>query len=195
MLSSIHPLGERARNNKWWLTVGSFTVAAIVVGSVFGAALGAVGGLAFDDVSTSVILLVVAAAAVTAGVLDLMRVAPPGPTRQVNEHWIGRFRGWVYGAAFGAELGVGTVTYVVTWGIYALYVTEIATRSPMWGALIGGLFGLGRSLALLLAGVVDRPSRLTEFHRRMSDLGPTFHRGAAVGLTTIGVVLALGATL
>ena len=195
MLSSIHPLGERARHNRWGLTVGSFTVASTMTGALVGTALGWAGSLLLGSVEAIALLLGTAILALIAGGLDLARVKPPGPERQVNEAWIGHYRGWVYGGAFGAELGLGVMTFVVTWGMYATYGAQLLSASPWRGAAVGGVFGFGRSLALLLARRIDRPSRLTGFHRRMADLGLPVRKGAALTLAVAGVLGTMGAVL
>jgi hypothetical protein len=192
MLSSIHPLGERARNNRWWVTATAFTLGASAAGGVVGGSLGWGGGLILGDASLGLRLGLTALVFVVAGVLDLVRISPWGPTRQVNEHWIGHYRGWVYGGAFGVELGAGVATYVVTWGVYATLAAEVLTASWLQGAVVGAIFGLGRSMALLLAVRIDRPSRLTAFHRRMAQLGPLLRRtsaAATVGLGTLGALV------
>jgi sulfite exporter TauE/SafE len=195
MLSSIHPLGERARHNRWGLTVGAFTVASTLAGAVVGAGLGWVGSLLVGSIEEASLLLGTAVLALTAGALDLARVRPPGPERQVNEAWIGHYRGWVYGGAFGVELGIGVMTFVVTWGVYATYGAQLLSASPWRGAVVGGVFGFGRSLALLVARRIDRPSILTDFHRRMADLGLPVRRGAALSLAVAGVLGTIGAIL
>lgn len=195
MLSSIHPLGERARHNRWGLTVGAFTVASTMTGAVVGAGLGWVGSLLVGSIEDAALLLGTAVIALTAAALDLTRVQPPGPERQVNEAWIGHYRGWVYGGAFGAELGLGVMTFVVTWGVYATYGAQLLSASPWRGAVVGGVFGFGRSLALLLAKRIDRPSHLTDFHRRMADLGLPVRRGAALSLAVAGALGTIGAIL
>jgi len=192
MLSSIHPLGERSRHNRWVVTVGAFTLAAIIGGALVGTLLGLAGSLAFASVAPTTLLLATAAAALAAGVLDLARVSPPGLQRQVNESWIGYYRGWVYGGAFGFELGTGVMTYVVTWGVFATFVAELFSVSVGGGALIGGVFGLGRAVAPLLAGFIDRPSRLSAFHQRMAQLAVSVRKGAAIGTTLLAVVVAAG---
>jgi sulfite exporter TauE/SafE len=189
MLSSIHPLGERSRHNRWTLTVTFFTAGSILAGSVVGLVLGLLGSLALADASASAALVATAAGVLLAGVLDTAGIKPPGPSRQVNEHWIGAFRGWVYGGAFGVELGLGFVTYIVTWGVYATFAASLLTTSPVGGAIIGATFGLGRSLLLLAAGYVDRPSRLTAFNRRLASAGPVMRRTASAVLTLGGVAL------
>ena len=192
MLSSIHPLGERGRNKRWGVTVTSFTIASTATGATIGAILGAAGSTMLRSASADVLLAATAIAALAAGALDLARVSPPGPERQVNETWIGHYREWVYGGAFGAQLGTGVVTYVVTWGVYAVLVAEFSSTSPIGGAVIGATFGLGRSLALILAGRIDRPSRLSSFHERMASLGPMLHRTTAAGASIIGTAGIIG---
>jgi hypothetical protein len=194
MLSSIHPLGERARQNRWALTVTAFTFGAIISGSLVGLGLGAMGSVVLPLGSSS-LLFATAAAAVAAGVLDIARVSAPGPARQVNETWIGAFRGWVYGGAFGLELGFGFLTYVVTWGVFATYLAAMFTVSPASGAAVGATFGLGRSLGLWLAARVDRPSRLTSFNRRLAAAGPVVRRASAAVLAVLGTGLILGGVL
>ena len=193
MLSSIHPLGERARNNRWWLTVTAFTVGAMATGALVGGSLGLIGSRFVADISPLAAIGATAGVALVAGLLDLVPVKPPGPKRQVNETWIGAFRGWVYGGGFGMELGLGFLTYVVTWAVYSMFVSEILTASPGFGAVVGMTFGLGRSATLLIAAVVDRPTRLTSFNRALAKAGPIVRRTTALGLIALGtVVLAMG---
>lgn len=194
MLSSIHPLGERARHNRWWLTVGAFTLGSVISGGVVGTVLGSLGVLVIPFTSQALTALT-AIAALTAGGLDLIGVGPPGPERQVNETWIGAYRGWVYGGAFGLELGLGVATYVVTWGVYAMFVSATLTSSPLAGAVVGATFGLGRSATLFAAGYVDRPTRLTIFNRRLARVGPMVRLGAGGTLVLAGIVVLGGSLL
>ena len=184
MLSSIHPLGERARHNRWAITATAFTIGAVIVGAAIGALAG-LAGSAFDGAWR---WAAVGATTLLAGLLDISRVTPPGPRRQVNEDWIGTFRGWVYGIGFGAQLGAGAATYVVTWGVWATLVAAFLAGGPLPGAIVGATFGIGRSVLLLLAGRVDRPSRLTSFNRRMADLASPVARGVAVAFIALGIV-------
>jgi hypothetical protein len=188
MLSSIHPLGERARDNRWAVTVGAFTLASTLIGAMVGLILGWAGSRVLPPADPGDLLLATGVTLLATGFLDAARVRPPGPDRQVNESWIGHYRGWVYGGAFGAQLGAGLATYVVTWGVYAVAAVEFLAGDRWRGALIGAVFGLGRSLALLLAHSIDRPSRLTAFHHRMARLGPPVHRGASLGAVAAGAV-------
>ena len=195
MLSSIHPLGERARNNPWWLTVGAFTLASVTAGSMVGAALGLLGTVPVSGLSDTARLAAIAGIAIAAGLFDWKRVDPPGPGRQVNEHWIGYYRGWVYGGAFGAQLGLGVLTYIITWGVYATLAAEFIAGSWFGGAIIGAVFGFGRAIAPLTAVWIDRPSRLSAFLGQMSRLGPVMRSYGAVATMGIGVLGVVGAVL
>jgi sulfite exporter TauE/SafE len=191
MLSSIHPLGERARHNKWIVTALAFSVGAAVSGGAVGLALGGVGSVLLEMTPTT-LLLATAAVALIAGILDFVGPKAPGPARQVNETWIGNFRGWIYGGAFGLELGLGVFTYVVTWGVYAALVAALLTTSPLAGALVGVTFGIGRSLSVLAAGYVDRPSRLVSFNRALAEAGPLVRTAASIAFTTLGLIAIAG---
>src|SRR5919201_92947 len=98
MLGSINPLGERGRRSKWAVTVAAFVSGSVAAGASAGLLLGAAGSLAIARLSASV-RTVALAAIVAAGVAWEARAGRrlPGPSRQVNEDWLMRYRGWVYG--------------------------------------------------------------------------------------------------
>jgi len=194
MLSSIHPLGERTRHNRWIVTVSAFAVGAVGTAALVGAALGWAGSM-LPRMSTGMTLATMGVIVGAAGLFDSLGLSVPGPKRQVNEHWIGSYRGWVYGGAFGVQLGAGVATYVVTWGVYATLALEIVSGSPLLGAAIGAVFGAGRSITLFLAGRIDRASRLSSFHRTMSGLGPKVNLASGYGVLTLGTVTILAVML
>src|SRR5437764_34818 len=144
MLASIHPLGERARHNRWGLTAGAHAL-GLWVGAlaVFGAA-----GLLGTVVRLPVQLAVpgtVAAAGLELWALRGGRI--PGPRRQVNEDWMRRYRGWVYGAGFGLQLGAAVATIVTSAAVYlALWLTVLEPRAAL---AAGTVFGVGRALPVL----------------------------------------------
>ena len=187
MLSSIHPLGERSRNNRWAVTIGAFTLGAVTAAGLIGGFLGFLGS------HVDMPLPVTGAMLIGAGVLDLLSIAAPGPKRQVNERWIDTFRGVIYGAGFGAQLGAGVATFVVSWGVYAVFFIEFAAGSITRGAAIGLMFGFARALLPLASGWVDRPSRLTAVHRRLADLARPMRLVTGAAMVIAGAVLAIGA--
>jgi hypothetical protein len=166
MLASITPLGERSRRQRWAVTVASFVLASTAAGAVLGAALGGVGSLV--PASGAARLDVVLAAAAAAAALELrpFGVALPSTRRQVDETWLHRYRGWVYGAGFGGQLGIGISTIVTTPALYVALVAELLAPSAGGAAAIGATFGLVRGAAALTTARVDSPARLVAFHRR-----------------------------
>lgn len=186
MVSSLHPLGERARGNRWGVTISFFILGSVAAGAVVAGAAGLAGsyaGIAAGETWMALLLL----ATVVGGTLDLAGVRPPGPRRQVNENWIKTYRGSVYGFAFGAQIGSGVMTYIVTWGVYLLLLASFLTASPVTGAVVGAVFGLGRSLAPLVAGLIDRPSRLTLVMNAMTRSMRTVTAVTSAGLVLLGL--------
>ena len=45
MLSSISPLGERARGSRWWLTTTAYVVGSLAGGALIGVVAGAIGAV------------------------------------------------------------------------------------------------------------------------------------------------------
>src|SRR3954452_5946826 len=119
MLSSIHPLGERGRGNHWFVTAGWYVGGSTAAGAMVGAALGWAGTSLTNNVPSSASLAAVAVVCALAVAADLVAsrrpsMKPPSWRRQVNEDWLGRYRGWFYGAGFGFQLGLGVATIVTT---------------------------------------------------------------------------------
>jgi sulfite exporter TauE/SafE len=192
MLASITPLGERSRGFTWRATASAFAVGAIAAGATVGVLLGALGsGLALGDGARGWAAVAVLAVAVA---LDLPagRRWLPTSRRQVNEDWLGRYRGWVYGVGFGAQLGAGAATIVTTAAVYATAALALLSGGAAGGALIGGAFGLLRAMALLAARRVHDPASLGSLHRQLASLeGPV---AAAVPAVEALVLLVLVAT-
>jgi sulfite exporter TauE/SafE len=190
MLSSIHPLGERARGNRWPVTITVFTAGSVLGGAAVGSILGGIGSLFAPR--TDIALLIVGALALIAGGLDLLGIRAPGPARQVNERWIGTLRGSVYGFGFGLQLGSGVSTFIVTWSVWVMLAAELLSGSVVTGAVVGAVFGLGRAVAPLAAGWIDRPSRLTRFHTILARLAQPVHVTAGFAVVLIGLTALIG---
>jgi len=164
MLSSITPLGERSRRQRFGVTVSFLVAGSTAAGALVGALLAAAGrALPPADAVRGTAL----AAALTLGlVLDLV-ARPPGHRRQVDERWLRRYRGWVYGAGFGAQLGAGAATIVTTWAVYVAFAAELLAPGVAAGAAIGATFGLARGATVLAGARVDSTARLLSLHRRL----------------------------
>ena len=180
MLASITPLGERGRQSTWGVTMTAFVIGATAAGTVFGAILGAVGAaLLGDAVSGQPRLAAFALVACAGVVLELLPRRIPGPRRQVNEHWLDEFRGWVYGVGFGAQLGLGITTIVTSAATYVTLLAAVLTGDPARGALVVGIYGAVRGITPLVSARVRRPDQLFAMHRWIERW-----RGAAAWIAT-----------
>ncbi|MDH3753662.1 MAG: hypothetical protein OEU32_07295 [Acidimicrobiia bacterium] len=197
MLSSIHPLGERGRHNRFGVTAGAHVVGSAVGGALVGLTAGSIGSLvslALDPAEERLAVIAVAAV-LLATALDGTGVSVPSTRRQVDERWLGRYRGTVYGAGYGFQLGAGIATVVTTWSVPLWIVLAGVTTSPAAGGVIGACFGLARGAAILLVGNVRTPERLRSFHRSLADRGSVVRVGslvtqAGVGLAAIALLAA-----
>ena len=179
MLASIHPLGERARGNRWGLTAAAYVVGSLLGGAALGAVLGTLGwtvGLVVPTGAAAVSLLV---AAVCALGLTLDLGSPsriPTRHRQVDENWLGRYRGWVYGVGFGFQLGLGVVTVITSATVYVTFALAALAQSTLGGAAVGAVFGLARSAPMGLLRRVTGALSLQRFHQRFQAAAPAWHR-------------------
>jgi len=194
MLASITPLGERGRHSHWVLTVSAFFAAGAGAGVLLGAALGLAGSLAISAVSEAVRLLALAAGLGIAIALESAPTRVPGPRRQVNERWLDRYRGWVYGGGYGAQLGAGVFTVVTSAATYVALLAAFLTASVGQGALIFGGYGAIRGLTPLLAAGVRTPGQLLALHARLGRAeGGAARAGPA--LMAAALILALARSL
>jgi hypothetical protein len=129
---------------------------------------------------------------VTTAGLDWAGVIAPGVQRQVDEQWLTAYRGWVYGAGYGVQLGAAVVTIVTTWTVYAMVALALLTGSWSGGLVIGLVFGVARAVPVLaLSGVHDRGA-LRRFHVRFQAVREPA-RAASIGALAVlatGVLVA-----
>ena len=188
MLSSIHPFGERSRNNAFSQTAAAHVLGSILGGLALGLVAGGVGVVLLSVVSIPVEVrtgLIVAVAGV-ATILEATKRERlfPTRTRQVNENWIQNYRGWVYGGGFGAELGFGISTIITTTLIHVLVLAMVLLGNLGAALILGALFGAVRGATVLAAAGVDSPEQLRNFHQRLDQLRSRSRAGAVVSLAT-----------
>ncbi|HEX3453546.1 MAG TPA: hypothetical protein VHS03_02890 [Gaiellaceae bacterium] len=193
MLASINPLGERGRNQRYALTVAAHVAGSTAAGALLGAALGAVGSsFATPAVAfTGLLVVLVGGLALDAAVARARPsgIRVPGPRRQVNEDWLATYRGWVYGAGFGAQLGAGFATVVVGSITWVVFATALLSGSSLAGALVGATFGMARGLSILLAAPARDSASLSALFRRLERARPRVTRAGIVGQAAASVVL------
>ena len=191
MLTSITPLGERGRGNRWAVTTTAYAVGCALGGATTGLVLGSVGAL----LPALPVLLVAGAACLLAAAADLAPGRLPVGRRQVDERWLGHYRGWVYGLGFGYQLGLGVVTIVTSAATFAVLAVALLTQSPVAGAVVGLVFGSARALPALLVRGVDSPDRLRQLARRVERHSRTAARTTVAALAAGGTVLVAGGVL
>jgi hypothetical protein len=187
MLGSISPVGEASRGQRWWLTATAYTVASLLAGAATGLLFGLVGSGLFRVVPTPTpVRLGGLAVLLAVGALwDTQRLPwrLPSWRRQVDERWLTTYRGWIYGAGFGFQLGTGLVTIVPSAVTYVMWVAALLTASVPGGLAVGVVFGLVRSIPLLLTAGLRSAAALHATTRRITDAEP-----AARSLTILGQV-------
>jgi hypothetical protein len=199
MLGSITPLGERARNSRWALAAGFYTAGSVAAGALLGSAMGALGEAirhaALLRPTGAMLLLGAAAGAGVALDSGAFRRGVPSIRRQVNEDWLHRYRPWVYGLAFGFQLGLGVVTIVAISATYVLFLAALLTASAAQGAIIGGVFGLVRALPLLSVAGAERPADLGRVDAALRRWDMPSRRGALWLQGAVGAAALAGAVV
>jgi hypothetical protein len=179
MLASITPLGERGRHARWGLTVSAFLLGATAAGAAAGAGLGALGALILPaGLHAHTRVAALAGALGLAIALDILPGAVPGPRRQVDERWLDRYRGWVYGLGYGWQLGLGVTTVVSSAATYVALLAAFLSGSAPVGALILACFGAVRGVTPLATAHVRSQRQLLEFHRALTRWRPRARWGA-----------------
>ena len=196
MLTSITPLGERARSRRWPLTAAWYLLGSILGGAAVGAVAGAIGvGLGHTGLASRLLIAVAAGACLAAALWDTGGSNPPSWRRQVDEQWLSRYRGWVIGAGFGAQLGFGVLTVITSASVYAALLLAVLTSSFWGGLAVGATFGLMRALPLLTARRVSTAPALAALHRRIASIAPLARRVTVGVLTAAAAGLAVTAAL
>jgi MFS family permease len=191
MLASITPLGERGRGNRWLTTAALFIVASTAAGAALGAGLAALGSVALGDVGIGWRLGLLGAALALGVAWELARGTVPGPRRQVNERWLEQYRRWIYATGFGAQLGIGVVTIVVTSAVYAVWAAALVSAHPAVGAAIGAAAGAMRGAMLLASARANTPQRLVSVHERLQLIHGPVRRGTLVAQLALVAAAAL----
>ncbi|HEX3823198.1 MAG TPA: hypothetical protein VHV79_01900 [Mycobacteriales bacterium] len=190
MLSMVTPSGEASRGHRYSLTATWFVAGAAVGGATLGAAIAALAAVVhqFAPEGRVVAVAVVTAAILTVGSdLRVGGLSLPRIPRQVDERWLNRYRGWVYGAGYGWQIGVGLSTYVMTAAVYLMIVLGSLSGRPVVGLLIGVGFGTCRGLALLLGARLRDPSAAHALHAWLEAAASW-----SLGLAVAGQVAVLG---
>lgn len=201
MLASISPVGEASRRQRWPVTVTAYLLASATAGTMLGALLGTIGGLLATASWGRWGLAVLVVATLAGAAFDAASPARRLPSwrRQVDERWLTTYRGWVYGAGYGFQLGAGVLTIVSSSITYAALLAALLTGHPVRGALVGLTFGAVRAVPLLLTAPVRTPQRLQRLHRRLDTSSRAVAVASILAQVAVGIVaagvLAFGSTV
>ena len=204
MLTSITPLGEQGRGNRWAVTTTAYAAGCLLGGSVTGLVLGAVGA-----VLPSLPVLVLAGAAlgfvsasrpwVRVAVTDL---AASGTLRVTGRQAAGAVPAVALVALAGAvavlttrrvQLGLGVVTVVTSAATYAVLVLAVLTQSALGGLLVGGVFGLARAVPAVLLGRSQAHADILSTAAGLERQAAAAARATAAALFAAGTVLLVAA--
>jgi len=187
MLTSITPLGEQGRGHRYAMTMTAYVVGCLLGGATTGVVLGGVGSL----LPALPVLLLAGTACFAAALADVTGRFRLG-RRQVDEDWLARYRGWVYGLGFGYQLGVGVVTVVTSAATLVALAVMLLTQSVLGGLLVGLVFGGFRALPALVLGGARSHAELRTLAAGLARRAPLAARTTIVALAASGSVLLTG---
>lgn len=172
--------------------LGMFGLGAVTGGLAIFAGLSAIGAIAFG--ATSWVLAGLLAAA---GIADAMGLPViPRIARQVPEGWRRRHRLPVVGFLYGALLGLGLTTFVMSYGLWAALIAVLLLGDPVVGLAAGAAFGVGRALpVVVLANWWEKPWADRALETMLATpitLRATRIAGAAVALLAAAAVAPIG---
>jgi hypothetical protein len=183
VLGTFTPLGERSRGGSFGRTATLYILASTTAAALLGLLLNLVTApvLRLLHASTHTLLI--------AGVLGLTLLAVdlsgrtarlPHLHRQVSDRWLGRFRPAIYALGFGAQLGLGFTTHMVTAATYAVFAYAALTQQAALAVIVAGVYGLTRGSLVFLGASVDDPYALARLHHRVLGSEHRIRRGLRV---------------
>ena len=203
MVSTIRPV---VYSHKQFL---NWSVALIihVVGSIAGAAIigllaGLVGQLIPSPYQGNPLILFttmgVLGAAYGFNEIGLIKMPRPQRNKQVPSNWR-RFHPYITALLFGFGLGTAISTKITTSMLYVVIVGLVLFANPPVGAFVFCLFGLGRALSVVVAGlrindyknVADESVPRHQAILKLISLERRVHLATGTMLVALGVVCLL----
>jgi hypothetical protein len=175
MVDTLAPAGYAGRLATTLAACATFSIGAVAGGvatfgglAALGHALGA-GGTAATAVAAAVALAAAAGEARGARIVPQVR-------RQVPESWRRVLPVPLAAGLYGALLGLGFTTFILTFAVWALAGVSIALGDPQLGVLVGVAFGVGRLLPVVALAPVAGTDRGSAAHAAMAER-PAILRG------------------
>lgn len=197
MVETIAPVVHGGRNKKYWRALSLHILGATLSGALFGALL-ALAGEIFGAPWGAAGLVAVALTAGLYAARELLGAPIPLPDldRQVPDWWRTFYSPNVAALLYGFGLGVGFFTFL-TFGTYAAVATgAFVSGNVALGALLMGVFGFVRSLAIAIGAFPRREHRSETWPSEVVDrLGaPPIRRAASLGNGVLLVAVAAAST-
>jgi hypothetical protein len=192
MIETIGPTGHSGGPATTAAACVTFTLGALAGGVATFAALALAGSLLGGGSAAYVIAAALAACAAVAELRGL-RIAPQ-VRRQLPEHWRRVMPMPVAAGLYGALLGLGFTTFVLSFGVFALAGITFAVGDLELGLAVGLAFGIGRALPVAFtAPLADRPAgrRITDTMAQRPAIYRGFRAGDGVALLASAAALAV----
>jgi hypothetical protein len=175
MILAIAPLVQVANGRRVQaVRVALYGFAMVVAAASVGGALGWLGSHLYF---APVVELAVAALATVYGLHELSIVQVPVPQSpwRVPRRWL-LWGPWISSLLFGLFLGAGVFTAIPFAGFYAMLGTWLVVGKPIYGLVIGSLYGLARSTPVLVAAQWDSRGRdLIRLTQRANEFAGIAH--------------------
>ncbi|PTX64407.1 hypothetical protein C8P63_103193 [Melghirimyces profundicolus] len=160
MTLAVHPLGERIPIRMWFKRTGMYALSIILSGAFFGFLFTDVffllGVLLPDPVKVSLLSGLVLLYALHE--LRFLKLKIPQRRWQIPGSWVSRRNGMDM-VVWGVILGAGIFTYIPHSSFYILYLFLGFFLNPLYGILLGALYGFSRMIPSLILGIVPYVTR------------------------------------
>jgi hypothetical protein len=193
MIETIGPTGHTGGRRTTLAACAAFLPGALLGGVLTFGGLAVAGSLLPGD-HEPVAYLIAAVVAIAAAALEARGTAiVPQIRRQLPEHWRRVMPMPLAAGLYGALLGLGFTTFVLTFGVWAIAAASLAVGDPAIGALIGIAFGLGRAIPIVSLApfaASEKGARVTQLMADRPGLYRGLRLGDAAALTLAAAVLA-----
>lgn len=192
MIYVIRPQGWGFKKLSSWLyQVSLYTIATVLSSGITGLLFGWLGSvLRLKDITYG--LLFVGVVALLYGLKELGYIKLPMPQRkwQVPISWIIE-RKYIGSFTYGLTIGAGYLTYITHSGFYIWTLLSFFLGSPYIGLIIGGIYGLGRSIPLIIGGIYIQKNNtnVAAFSQLVFVKGRLWHKISSILLLSSGIML------